>query len=91
MPARLALFRDEASGIVFHFAYERGSDRLHITARHGTTPQDAVRTFFDPHANSTWDATHQRWERWADDWLVSFLWLDAPANRNVLVITCLRA
>jgi hypothetical protein len=81
----------QASGITFHFTFERNDPcgRLHIEVAHSAQPEDAIRTFFNPFASSYWDAEHTRWERWAAGWLVSFLWMDEPVRRNVLVLTCL--
>jgi hypothetical protein len=81
---------DLDSGITFHFAMDRQQPtRLHIEAAHGATPQDAIRTFFDPRASGQYDAPHQRYERWSGGWLVAWLWMDEPERRNVLIITCL--
>jgi hypothetical protein len=47
MPRRLALIV-EAGGERFRFYYDRERPEvLHITIRHGTTPEDAIRTFFE--------------------------------------------
>ena len=91
MPGRRRSITHFSSGITFHFTFERNDPlgRLHIEYAHGVHPSDAIRTFFDPQANSTWDDEHERWERWTGNWLVSFLWMDEPARRNVLVLTCL--
>jgi len=91
MPLRFRTILHQPSGITFHFTFERNDPqgRLHIDVAHGTQPEDAIRTFFDPFANGWWDVEHSRWERWVDGWLVSFLWMDEPARQNVLVLTCL--
>jgi hypothetical protein len=90
MRGRWHVVTDVESGVRFHFAFDATEpNRLHIDVRHGATPGDAVRTFFDPLASTAYDERHKRWERWAGEWLIAWLWLDEPERRNVLVITCL--
>jgi hypothetical protein len=82
---------DLESEITFHFAIDHQQpDRLHIDVAHGARPDDAIRTFFDPHASTHFDVAHNRTERWADGWLIAYLWLDEPERRHLLVITCLQ-
>lgn len=77
---------DRASMLIFRFTLD-GSD-LHITRRHGTHPEDAVRAFFDP-TPSTYDRAHNRYEKVASDGtLLSWYWVEY--GRRVQVLTCMR-
>ena len=52
----------EARGETFRFYYDRQvPEALHITLRHGTTPEDAIRVFFGGETRP-WDEAHERFE-----------------------------
>ena len=52
----------EAGGERFRFYYDlREPSVLHITRQHGTTPEDAIHTFFVGMTGS-WNETHLRFE-----------------------------
>src|SRR5713226_5529017 len=55
--------RVRGNSITFVLKTEPGHpDLLHIYARHLTTEQDAVNTFFAPDAHTIWNADSDRWE-----------------------------
>lgn len=52
----------EAGGERFRFYYGlEHPEVLHITLRHGTLPEDAIRTFFASETRQ-WDEAHARFE-----------------------------
>ena len=61
MPIREALII-EAGGERFRFYYDlEVPEMLHILLRHGTTPEDAIRTFFEG-GQGPWNEARQRFE-----------------------------
>lgn len=74
-------------GIRFVFKYDVDApDLLHIYARHLTTIDDALDVFFDPSATQTYNAEHQRYERYGRSHGLFWFWLERDAV--VMVITC---
>ena len=50
----------------FRFYYDaEHPEILHMTLRHGTTPEDAIRAFFEG-VTETWDKDHLRFETLTD-------------------------
>lgn len=75
---------DDVSGTRFRFAHEAGQDGpLHITVRHGTTPEDAVRTFL--RGMTVLNPTYKRFETQTENHVLYWVW---HASGAVLVITC---
>jgi hypothetical protein len=73
-------------GETFRFYFD-GEVLLHIQARHGTTPRDAIRTFFDG-ARSEWDEVHRRYESTTDSH--GMYWTRHAHDGSILVISCWR-
>lgn len=72
-------FFDEATGQGFRFAYdEHVSNELHITVRHGTTPADAILTYFQ--GNKTWNPDRLRYETESETHVL--YWPSTPAARS---------
>jgi hypothetical protein len=69
-------------GEMFRFYLDDGV--LHITRRHGTAEDVAIRTFFE--GNSTWDAAHSRWETVTETH--GLYWTRHADDRSVIVISC---
>ena len=85
MPIREALII-EAGGERFRFYYDvEVPEVLHIALRHGTTPEDAVRTFFVGE-QGPWDGERQRFETATDSH--GLYWTRHPHDGSVIVITC---
>lgn len=79
-------YRHRQSGIVFRFAYDEADPSLlHIYARHLTTPDDAVRTFFL--GKTTWDENLRRFETRTDTHLLTWFWV--RPRRIVQVLSCM--
>ena len=77
MPTREALII-EAGGELFRFYYDlEAPEVLHITLRHGTTPRDAIRAFFEGESGS-WNQARQRFETISES---HGLYLDTPPTR----------
>lgn len=78
----------EANGERFRFYYDREHPEvLHITLRHGTTPEDAIRTFCAGETIAA-DAAHLRFEsRTATH---GVYWTRHAFDQSVIVISCFR-
>ncbi|MDE3076270.1 MAG: hypothetical protein KGJ86_12650 [Chloroflexota bacterium] len=84
---RTRIFR--AEGIRFVFAYDRDDPTLlHIYARHLTTPQEAMDTFLDPTATTTWNQRYGRFETYSAARGLFWFWLEQ--GQAVMVISCFR-
>lgn len=84
---RYERFEDEESGLVFVFKYDVDApDLLHIYARHTTTPEEAVETFFG--GETTWNAALRRFETSTDTHGLYWFWLEPDAV--VMVVFCFR-
>lgn len=80
------LIFDPKSGLTFRFTYETGTGGpLHIEARHGVAPQEAIMAFRD--GTTTWDAAHKRFETRTATHTLYWAW---HASGSVLVITSFR-
>jgi hypothetical protein len=75
-------------GIEFHFFFAKASaSELHITKEHGTTPDDAIATYFDGVANH--DAEHRRFVTMTATHTLFWNWIEQGSS--VYVISCIRA
>ena len=75
----------EAGGERFRFYYDlEQPEVLHITLHHGTTPREAIRTFFEGET-SAWDETHGRFETVTGTH--GIYWTRHPHDQSVLMIT----
>ena len=80
-------YRHRRTGLIFRFAYDDADpELLHIYARHVTTPEDAIRTFFTGHTE--WDAAHARFETRSETHTLTWFWV--VPNSVVQVLTCMR-
>ena len=88
MPTRPVItFAHLASGLTFGFWLDRADPTvLHVTARHGTTPEDAIAPFFA--GQTLWDEVHERFETFADTHGLYWFWWEN--GRRVGVISCFR-
>jgi hypothetical protein len=87
MRIREALILD-AGGERFRFYYDQEyPDVLHITLRHGTTPVNAIQTFFEGSA-LPWDDTRARFETVTETH--GLYWARHPYDQSVIVISCFR-
>lgn len=85
MPIREALIIT-AGGERFRFYYDQEvPEVLHIMLRHGTTPEDAIRTFFEG-GQGPWDEARQRFESATE--LHGLYWTRHPHDDSVIVISC---
>ena len=85
MPIREALII-EAGGERFRFYYDlEVPEVLHVTLRHGTMPEDAIRAFFEGET-SAWDETRARFETVAETHRL--YWTRHAHDRSVIVISC---
>jgi hypothetical protein len=85
MPIREALII-EAGGERFRFYYDlEVPEVLHVTLRHGTTPEDAIRAFFEGET-SAWDETRARFETVAETHRL--YWTRHTHDQSVIVISC---
>ncbi len=85
MPIREALII-EAGAERFRCYYDAEvPEMLHITLRHGTTPEDATRTFFNG-GESSWDEARQRFESATETH--GLYWTRHPHDDSVIVISC---
>lgn len=90
-PQRVPYFRlrDEASGLTFVFRYDPDApELLHIFARHTTSPEDAVDTFFDGAAETIFNDARKRYETYTPEHGLYWFWLEP--QRVVMVISCFR-
>lgn len=85
MPIREALII-EAGGERFRFYYDvEVPEMLHIVLRHGATPEDAIRTFFEGD-KQPWDDVRQRFETTTG--AHGLYWTRHPHDGSVIVISC---
>lgn len=85
MPIREALIIEDG-GERFRFYYDLDvPEVLHVTVRHGTTPEEAIRTFFEGEERP-WDEARQRFETATDTH--GLYWTRHPHDGSVIVISC---
>lgn len=85
MPARTALII-EAGGERFRFYYDlEVPELLHITLRHGTTPEEAIRAYFEGETGS-WDEARARFATLTDTH--ALYWTRHARDQSVIVISC---
>lgn len=78
----------EESGIRFVFKYDDDApDLLHIYARHLTTIDDALDTFFDG-SGEVWNEERRRFETYSETHGLFWFWLEE--EHVVMVISCFR-
>jgi hypothetical protein len=78
----------EAGGEKFRFYYDREiPEVLHIALQHGTTPQDAIRVFFEGETHP-WDEEHARFETVTSTH--GLYWTRHAHDQSVIVISCFR-
>jgi hypothetical protein len=78
----------EEDGIRFVFKYEDDApDLLHIYARHLTSIDDALDTFFDGE-QETWNPERSRFETYTRTHGLFWFWLEE--DRSDMVISCFR-
>jgi hypothetical protein len=76
----------EASGVRFRFYYDRRHpESLHITQQHGTTPEEAIRTFFEG-TTGAWNENRLRFETLTDTH--GLYWTRHAFDQSVIVISC---
>jgi hypothetical protein len=76
----------EAGGERFRFYYDvEHPEVLHITLRHRTSPEDAIRTFFEGGTHG-WDNARARFESLTDTH--GLYWARHPNDQSVIVISC---
>lgn len=72
-------------GIKFLFKFdEQAPDLLHIYARHLTTPNDCIATFFE--GQTTWNQEFERYETCSSTHCLYWFWL--KKDKDVMVISC---
>ena len=78
----------EANGERIRFYYDvEHPENLHISLRHGTTPADAIRTFFEGESRP-WSESHSRFETLTDTH--GIYWTRHAFDRSVIIISCFR-
>jgi hypothetical protein len=78
----------ESQGERFRLYYDiEEPSVLHITRRHGTTPEEAVRTFFAG-VTESWDESHLRRETHTDTH--GPFWTRHAHDHSVIVISCFK-
>jgi hypothetical protein len=78
----------EANGERFRFYYDAGHPEvLHITLRHGTTVEDAIRTFFEGETGA-WDEERLRFETLTESH--GIYWTRHALDRSVIIISCFK-
>ena len=76
----------ESRGERFRFYYDlEAPEVLHITLRHGTTPTDAIRVFYDG-VTQAWDELYQRFVTTTRTH--GIYWTRHPHDQSVLIISC---
>ncbi len=76
----------EAGDERFRFYYDREvPEALHIALRHGTTPEDAIRVFFEGAARPQ-DEAHARFETVTETH--GLYWTRHAHDQSVIVISC---
>jgi hypothetical protein len=79
---------DQDSGLTFRFLYDLADpSRLHIEARWGVRPEQAIEAFVDGVERTVWLEGRRCFETIGSEHVVVWLWLD-EARAHVLVITC---
>jgi hypothetical protein len=87
VPRREALIV-EALGERFRFYYDIDlPEVLHITLQHGTTPMEAISTFFEGQPG-VWDEGHSRFETMTESH--GLYWTRHAYDGSVIVISCFR-
>lgn len=86
MPNRPAVVvLHSTSGLAFGFWPDKTDPTvLHITARHGTTADEAIATFMD--GQTIWDGSHKRFETFTETHGLYWFWWER--DRRVGVISC---
>jgi hypothetical protein len=75
-----------SGGEHFRFYFDRRlPEVLHITFQHGTTPEDAIRTFFEG-TTTHWSEVHQRFETVTETHVL--YWTRHAHDESVIVISC---
>ncbi len=78
-----------AQGYRFLFATDPADpEMLHIYARHLTTVEDALRTWFDEASVDVWNEERNRWETHNAGHMLYWNWLEGEENETVVVISC---
>ena len=78
----------EEDGIRFVFKYDDDApDLLHIYARHLTSVDDVLDTFFEGQQES-WNEERSRFETYSESHGLFWFWLET--DRAVMVISCFR-
>ena len=78
----------QAMGERFRFYYDLEHPQvLHITMRHGTTPEDAIRTFFEGETGA-WDKKYSRFETLAATY--GIYWTRHAHDQSVIIISCFK-
>jgi len=86
--ARREAFIVEANGERFRFYYDaEHSQILHITLRHDTTPEDAVRTFFEG-SIGPWNDANDRYETVTETH--GIYWTRHAHDQSVIIISCFK-
>lgn len=79
--------RVEENGIQFVFKYDDDArELLHIYARHLTSIDDALDTFFGTRAK--WNNDQKRFESYTETHGLFWFWLEE--NKTVMVISCFK-
>jgi hypothetical protein len=84
---RFLRVRDRESGLIFVFKMDEDApDMLHIYARHLTTPEEAIDTFFV--GKTIWNAERRRFEASTETHNLFWFWLEQDSV--VMVVSCFR-
>ena len=76
----------EAGGERFRFYYDlERPEVLHITRRHGTVPEEAIRAFFEGRTGP-WNEARVRFETETETH--GLYWTRHPHDQSVIVISC---
>jgi hypothetical protein len=79
---------DQDSGLTFRFLHDLSDpSRLHVEARWGVSPEQAIDAFFEGTERTVWLERKRCFETIGSTHVVVWLWLD-EARSHVLVITC---
>lgn len=75
-----------SNGFHFHFKYDPNFPKLlHITAKHQTTEEDAIKTFFG--GQTIWNEKHKRFQTILLNKTLYWYWF-RNKPKKVMVITC---
>ncbi len=78
----------EENGFKFVFKMDEvDPELLHIFARHLTSIEDALDTYFD--SEPTWNAEFRRFENYSDSHGLYWFWIDEK-DKVIMVISCFR-